>query len=313
MFFVKAAVVAAAVLAAAAGPATAGTAAVVPASVRPGPVNFSTLTVYAVGPTDNYVAEWTGTAGSWTFIGGAATHVYAGSAGVFATDPTSGDIWQYDGTPGQWTVIGGPGNEFAEGGGHLYGLGPNDAYIAEYDGTPGQWTIIQNQPTGDIYAGTYGLFAIAKDGVGDLIHYNGTPDSWTNIGSGDVSNVAVGTNAVYAVSIDCLSVSEWNSGTGWELIGPSHSGDCVDGLTAGGAGLVIDDEDAATSYLYGNAPYKWTAINVSPYLVPDAISPKYIYGVDFSGGTTTVEMYAGTGTQWTTIGGTVTPPLAAAD
>ena len=302
MYFVKAAAAAAAVL----------TAAIGPASVRP-PVDFAALTVYAVGPSNNYVAEWSGTAGDWTFIGGAATEVYAGSAGVFATDPTTGDIWQYDGTPGEWTVIGGPGNEFAEGGGHLYGLGPDDAYIAEYDGTPGSWTIIRNQATGNIYAGTYGLFAIAKDGLGDLVHYNGTPNSWTNIGSGSVSNVAVGTDAVYAVSINCLTVSEWNSGTGWEQIGTPHSGDCIDGLVAGGAGLVIDDQTAVTSDLYGGSPYKWTVINTSPYLVPDAISPDYIYGLDFANGTTTVDLYSGTGTTWDVIGGAAAPPLAAGD
>jgi len=303
MSFVKAAVAAVAVLASA----------TTPAAVRPPSVNFAALTVYAVGPTDNYVAEWTGVGGNWTVIGGAANHVYAGSAGVFATDPTSGDIWQYDGTPGEWTVIGGPGNEFAEGGGHLYGLGPDDAYVAEYDGTPGSWTIIRNQSTGNIYAGTYGLFAIAKDGLGDLVHYNGTPNSWTNIGSGSVSNVAVGTSAVYAASINCLTVSEWNSGTGWEEIGPLHSGDCIDGLVAGGDGLVIDDQTTATSDLYGGSPYKWTVINTSPYLLPDAISPTYIYGFSLVNGTTNVDLYSGSGTQWDVIGGAATPPLAAGD
>lgn len=316
MTFVKAVLAAAAVLGAGAGPAIAGPAVAVPAAavIRPAeakPVPFSTLTVYAVGPDDSYVEEWNGTANSWTTIGGPAKRVYAGSAGVFATNPTTGYIYRYNGTPGSWTQIGGPGGEFVEGGGHLYAIGPNEAYVAEYNGTPGSWSIIRNQKTGRLYAGDFGLFAMDDDGDFDLIHYNGTPGSWTNIDSGAVLYAGVTDNALYAVN-SAQAVLRWTPATGWVPIGPPHPGDLIEDLTAGGAGVVVSDGSQPSEELYGNTPYQWTAISTSPELVTDAVGPKYIYGLDYSTGNQNVVVYSGTGTQWTTIGFAVSPPLAAA-
>ena len=91
-------------------------------------IPWTDQTVFALGPTDNYVAEWMGLSEGWTIIGGPASEIYAGSAGVFATNPSTGDIFEYNGTPGNWTEIGGPGAQFAEGGGHLYGLAPDSSY-----------------------------------------------------------------------------------------------------------------------------------------------------------------------------------------
>jgi hypothetical protein len=129
----------------------------------------------------------------WTVIGGPASDLYAGSAGVFAIDPASGDIETYDGTPGNWTVIGGPGEMFAEGGSHLYGLGPNGAYVAE-------WTKISDYPaqpqgTPDPVAvsrtGIYGVSYTDGVGVTSVDLYSGSGTAWTVIG-GPAGLVAAG-------------------------------------------------------------------------------------------------------------------------
>lgn len=141
MLYKRSAAVAAAFVAAVASPAF--TAASASALVA---IPWTEQTVFALGPTDNYVAEWMGLSQGWTIIGGTASEIYAGSAGVFATNPSTGDIYEYNGTPGSWTEIGGPGAQFAEGGGHLYGLGPDYSYVAEWNGPAQGWAIIGGPP-----------------------------------------------------------------------------------------------------------------------------------------------------------------------
>jgi hypothetical protein len=303
VFIVKAAAIAAALVCVAGGTAWA----------HSGPVGFQAVTVFAIGPNDSYVAEYDGTPGQWTVIGGPATRVYAGSAGVFAVSPGSGDIYQYDGTPGEWTVIGGPGSEFAEAGSHLYGLGPNGAYVAEYDGTPGEWTTIRSQGAYDIYGGADGLFATSHDSAQDALEYDGTPGDWTDLGFGPVLGMAVGTNSVYAESLNGQNVDQWVPGSGWVRIGPPVLGQSGDGILAGGGGLVMEIPSAGEVVEYNGTPGSWSVISTDPFLGAEAISTDYIYGIDFAGSTTAVDLYSGSGTQWTVIGGPASAPLAAGD
>ena len=268
-----------------------------------------------MGPTHNYVAEYEGTPGQWTIIGGPATAVYAGSAGVFAVSPGSGDIYQYDGTPDEWTEIGGPGVTFTEAGDHLYGEGPHDSYVAEYDGTPNEWTVIRDQPTQQLQGGADGLFAVTVDTAENVLKYNGTPGDWTNIGFGSARDIAVGTNSVYADTLNGVDVAQWTPGSGWVQIGPPIPGQSVQSLVGGGGGVVANILASAGSWEYNGTPGSWTKISVNPSLDVQAVSTDYIYGLDVAetGPPTDVEVYSGTGTQWMVIGGSASATLAAGD
>jgi hypothetical protein len=298
-------------------------------------IPWTQQTVFALGPTDDYVAEWMGLSSGWIEIGGPATAIYAGSAGVFELD-SSGNIWMYDGTPFEWTEIGGPGQEFAEGGGHLYGLGPNGDYVAEWNGPGAGWTVIGG-PAANIYAGPDGLVETAPGtyGVsGDISYYDGTPGSWTDIGGpastywvGSAS-VAVGANAVYRIdppnAAGVTDVDEWTGGTSWTPILTTGSGDDVLNLLAGDDGVYLYDVTATTDYYleYDGTPNSWSPVSegnddTSTGPIPDAESRTSLYGFMVNtagtGGVASVEIYSGSGMAWTVIGGPADAPLAAGD
>lgn len=276
-------------------------------------IPWTDQTVFALSPTDGYVAEWMGLSTGWIEIGGPAGHVYAGSAGVFDTD-ASGDIWEYDGTPFSWTEIGGPGKEFAEGGGHLYGLGPNGAYVAEWSGTAsGGWTIIGGAAA-DIYAGDDGLIATApsSNSSGDVWHYDDTTGDWADIG-GHGWDFAVGDGAVYRADDDFTSVSEWTGGTSWTPI--LTTGTDILNLVGGDQGVYVYNYGTAGNQVfeYDGSPDHWSLISSGDGPVPEAESRSSLYGVVYGPtGPSSVEQYSGSGTGWTVIGGPADPNLAAA-
>ena len=250
----------------------------------------------------------------WTIIGGPATEVIAGSAGVFELD-SSGNIWQYDGTPYQWTEIGGPGAEFAEGDGHLYGLGPSSNYIAEYNGTPNSWTIVGGPATW-MWAGLDGLIAMAPYGTTqDVWRYNNTPNNWTDI-SVEGSFFAVGSGAIYRASGDYHTVSMWTGGTTWTPILTTTSD--VEQIFANTAGVYIKTDDNVIGeqyFQYQGTPGDWSNIGTGPWVpAPAAESRTGLYGDTFDdNGVTAVDLYSGSGTTWTVIGGPADPRLAAGD
>ena len=272
-------------------------------------IPWTQQTVFELAEDDSYAAEWMGPSSGWTIIGGSATRIYAGSAGVFETD-ASGNIWVYNGTPYSWTEIGGPGAEFVEGGGHLYGIGPDYNYVAEWMGLSTGWEIIGG-PAQDIYAGPDGMIALSPSL--DAYLYEGTPGSWTEIG-GQATDYAVG-NAIYRVDLAGDDVEQWTGGTTWEQI--FHDYDEVQSISAGGAGLYATDETAADQLKYNGTPYSWTKIAGSGLgdPLPAAISLTSLYGVTInaSGGASSVVLYSGSGTTWTTIGGPADMYLAAGD
>ena len=272
---------------------------------------WSEQTVFALGPTDNYVAEWMGLSSGWTVIGGPASHVYAGAAGVFATDPTTGDIFEYNGTPGSWTQIGGPGAQFAEGGGHLYGIGPNGSYVAQWNGTPNSWTVIGG-PAANIYAGADGVVAVApsSNSSGDVWHYNGTPGNWSDIGAHGW-DFAVGNGAVYRADDDLTSISEWTGGTTWTPI--LNTGGEILNLVGGAQGVYVYNYSTAGNQVfeYNGSPNNWSLIANNGAL-PETESLTSMYGVvEGPTGPASVDQYSGSGTGWTVIGGPADPNLAA--
>jgi hypothetical protein len=270
--------------------------------------NWLNQTVFALSPTDSYVAEWMGLSQGWTIIGGPAGRIYGGTAGLFAIDPTSGDISQYNGMPGSWTEIGGPGSEFVQGGGHLYGLGPNGDYVAEWNGTPNSWTIIGG-PAHDIYAGGDGLVATGLGYPADVYHYNGTPGSWSDIGEAG-ADFAVGPSAVYRENYAANDIAQWTGGTTWTSIGPS--GDDAELDTAGYDGLYIYDGSKDQTLKYNGTPGSWTEIGDVNAPEPDAQSMNSVYGFKLgSAGASGVYQYSGSGTNWTLIGGPADILLAA--
>jgi hypothetical protein len=291
---------------------------------------WSEQTVFALGPGNAYVAEWMGLSQGWIEIGGPASEIYAGSAGVFATNPSTGDIFEYNGTPWSWTEIGGPGAQFAEGGRHLYGLAPDSSYVAEWNGPGLGWTVIGG-PAANIYAGPDGLVDTAPYGTnGDVRRYNGTPNSWTDIGGPEgpgTKDIAVGAGAVYRVNpanaAGVTVVDEWTGGSTWTPILTAGSGHFVADLIAGVDGVYLEDITSTTDgfFKYGGTPNSWSLISERDYygdgLTPKAESVTNLYGFtldQLNGGpaSTDVEVYTGTGTSWTVIGGPA-DDLAAGD
>lgn len=268
-------------------------------------------TVFALAPDRSYVAEWNGPGAGWTIIGGPASAVYAGSAGMFATSPTTGDIWMYNGTPNSWTKIGGPGYQFAEGGGHLYGIGPDLSYVAEWNGpTEGGWTIIGG-PADGIAAGPAGMVMQTTENGGEALLYNGTPGSWTQIG-GDSDDVVVG-NAIYRTDLDDNDVEQWTGGTTWEQIYAGGAGAGVSLVTAGPAGLFLMSH-LTFDLEYNGTPFSWTPISGNnPYVA--AVSRTMVYGLtrDSSGNVTSVDLFSPSDNTWTAIGGPAYLVLAAGD
>jgi hypothetical protein len=233
-------------------------------------------TVYALGPNDGYVAEWTGSGSNWTVIGGPASHLYVGSAGVFATDPTTGDIAQYNLATGGWTVIGGPGQTFVQAGGRLFGLAPDGSYVAEWNGASGGWTVIDGAAE-EIYGGGDQLVAIGPSGDAAYV-YDGTPYAWTMIvGGGDLTEYprfAVGDGGIYALDEDDR-VDQWTgSGTNWTQIGTGFNT-----LYAGGEDgdlYGVNDETGAITE-YSGTPNDWNV--VGGYGSQFAVSRTTLYGL----------------------------------
>ena len=327
MFHKRWAAVTAALVAAVASPVLTATSANARVAIP-----WTDQTVFALGPTSNYVAEWMGLSEGWTVIGGPASEIYSGSAGVFAVSPTTGDIFEYNGTPNSWTEIGGPGAQFAEGGGHLYGLGPNDSYVAEWSGSGQNWTIIDG-PASDIYAGPDGLVATGPYGSNmDVWRYNGTPNNWTDIGGPEayatVNDLAVGASAVYRVDPTTAGgvtvLDEWTGGTTWSPILTVGNNAQLSNLIAGDDGVYAEEITSTTDVFlkYSGTPNSWSQIASRDYygdgLTPMAESRTNLYGatldtIDGDPASTDVEVYSGTGSSWTVIGGPANPNLAAGD
>ena len=283
-------------------------------------IPWTQQTVFALAPDRSYVAEWNGPGEGWTVIGGAAQRVLAGSAGVFEIDD-SGDIEQYSGTPGGWTVIGGPGFQFVEGAGHLYAIGVGETYVAEWNGPGEGWTVIGGAAADDqIYAGPAGLVLETPYDKETLL-YGGTPGAWTEIG-GPAGSVGVG-NAIYRTDPSGEFVEQWSGGTTWTPIFDSGSAD--DGAIlggAGGGGLTIECCGSGTAeYKYNGTPYSWTEISAGGLgnPLPSAVSDTQIYGITVSDVTSSsidvssVDIYNGSGTSWTVIGGPAYYILGAGD
>jgi hypothetical protein len=273
-------------------------------------IPWTEQTVFAMSPSDSYVAEWMGLSSGWTIIGGPASHIYAGSAGVFATDPTTGDIAEYNGTPGSWTVIGGPGDEFVEAAGHLYGLAPDDSYVAEWNGPSGGWTIVSG-PAAWINGGPYGLLEFPESSD-DTLLYNGTPYSWTDI-SGPAADVVVGANTLYRMDENDSTISQWAGGTNWTPILTVGVGR-LQNIVAGDDGLYVDFQNSPQYEEYDGTPNEWSVIGDAPSSpTPMVESRTSLYGVGSNSqdGIANVDIYSGSGTTWTVIGGPADPRLAA--
>jgi hypothetical protein len=175
--------------------------------------------LFGLSPDRAHVSVYNGSGagpGAWTSIGGVATRLYAGGAGLFATNPNDGSVSKYN-SDGTWTRIGGPADSFAVTGNALYGLSSDKSAVSVYNGTPGSWTVIGGAAT-RIYGGGAGLFA-TNPNDGSISKYNGAPGQWTRIG-GPGNSFAVGSTRLYGLAPDKSSVLVWSgSGTGWTGIG----------------------------------------------------------------------------------------------
>lgn len=250
--------------------------------------------VVALTPNKSAVWKWSGSGTTWTKIGGAASNVYAGAAGVFATSPGSGAVFQYNGSPNSWTRIGTAGAQFAVGGGRLYALTPNKSGVWEWSGTGTRWTQIGGAAAA-IYAGDDGLFASGPNN-GDVFEYSGTGTSWSLV-SGPAASVAVAGNSAFGLFDHQSSVAQIG------VIGSGPVGDAASSISAGGLGLFATSpstgdvfECTGQTNLYGN---DWIRIGGpgSAFSVGD--SALYALNTSKNG----VWKWSGSGSNWTRIGG----------
>jgi hypothetical protein len=209
--------------------------------------------LYGLGPDKNYVAEWDGAAGKWHTIGGPATELYAGDAGLFAISPSDGSINQYTGSGTSWVKIGGPGAQFAEDNGHLYGLGPDKNYVAEWDGSPNKWHTIGGPATA-IYAGDAGLFATSPSD-GSISRYTGSGSSWVKVG-GPGAQFAVGNGHLYGLGPAKNYVAQWDgTPNAWHTIGGPATA-----IYAGGDGLFATSPSDGSINRYTGSGASWAKV-----------------------------------------------------
>ncbi|MFD7972865.1 DNA/RNA non-specific endonuclease [Streptomyces clavifer] len=240
---------------------------------------------------------WKRGSDGWTSLSGPANAVHAGHAGVFMTSPDSEQIRKYDADTPSWEPVGGSAGQFAVTGKHLYRLTPDG--IGEWHGDA--WTKIGG-PAKTIYAGRAGLFATNPD-TGDLHKYDGKPHKWTRIG-GPGARFAVGHDHVYGITPDNKAVYEWSGkGTDWTRIGGAAKD-----LYAGGAGLFATNPDTGNIHKYNGTPDSWTQIGGPGATF--AVSDTQLYGLspDLTttyrwNNTTNTAADAGTGGDWTRLGG----------
>ncbi|WP_328549188.1 phospholipase A2 [Streptomyces platensis] len=95
--------------------------------------------LYGLAADHSAVYEQTGSNTHWEKIGGPASDLYAGGAGLFATRPDTGALYKYDGTPEAWSEIGNAGTDFAVTDHHVYGLTPDRIAVFEWEGKGTEW------------------------------------------------------------------------------------------------------------------------------------------------------------------------------
>lgn len=215
----------------------------------------------------------------------------------------------------------------------VYALAPDDSYVAEWMGLSAGWTIIGG-PAKQVYAGSAGVFEL--DASGNIWMYDGTPYSWTEIGGppasaalGDstLGDLAVGSGAVYRIDPTTAAgdtvIAEWTGGTTWSPLLTLGSGNYPSNLIAGYDGVYYEDITSTTDgfFKYNGTPNSWSQIAERDYygdgLTPEVESSTNLYGATLdplNGGpaSTDVEVYSGSGSSWTVIGGPA-DELAAGD
>lgn len=247
-------------------------------------------TVYALTANNASVQEWNGS--SWTTIGGAASALYAGTAGVFAANPAGTAIFKYSGVANQWTQVGGAGAEFAVSGDSLYALTPNHGAVMRYNGSGTSWTQVGGAAQ-NIYAAASGVFATSPGNK--AIYKYSTSGHWAQVG-GAGSQFATSGSKLFGLGPNGSYVAEWTgSGTSWTIIGGSAGK-----LYAGGLGLFATNAADTAIYSYTGDSNLWHQVGGGG--ADFAVSQTKLYGQSVAGGA--VYEYSGTPESWTNIGGT---------
>lgn len=254
----------------------------------------ATSTVYALGPGNASVLEWTGSATGWMTIGGSAGTLIAGSAGLFATTPNGSEILKYDGVPGQWTQVGGSAAQFVVSGGTLYALAANRSYIAKWNGSGTSWTVVGGSAQQMVPAAT-GVFATST-GNASIYKYNSSTNTWAYVG-GAGSQFASSGNNLFGLGPSGSYVAEWTgTGSSWTIVGGSAGT-----LYGGGLGLFATNKANTALEQFDNTPDSWTGVGGGGKSF--AVSQTNLYGQNNSG---LIFGYTGTPNDWTELSG-VTP------
>jgi hypothetical protein len=223
--------------------------------------------------------------GGWEKIGGPASSLVGGGAGLIATNPDTEEVWRYAGSPFNWNLIGGPGAEFVVNNVSVYGLSPDRSGVWRWGGG-GRWYYIGG-PAEHIYGGFETLLATNRRD-GNVWSYNDIREEWTNIG-GPGREFVADQYYVYGLSPDRSGVQRYGV-NGWEPLGGGYT----EHIYAGRSTLLALDPAGVRMWVVNQS---WDVIGGpgQQYVINDV----GVFGRDGNG----VWKWTPGGTHWSKIGG----------
>jgi hypothetical protein len=152
--------------------------------------------VYGLSPDRNEIYRRDPINGEWSWIGGAAQHLYAGGGRLYASSPGNTAISELDPASGAWTEVGGPGLDWVvSGGGELFGQSPGDRSVWHHDGN-GAWSRVGG-PAEHIFRADVGVYA-TRSGTLQITKLSG--ENWIHLGGPATTVVQGSGSSVYGVS-----------------------------------------------------------------------------------------------------------------
>lgn len=195
--------------------------------------------LYGLNSSRSQILMWNGTTGAgsaWTPVGGPASAIYGGLAGLLATNPSNTGVY-FLGQDMTWQRIGGGGAQFAETwvsvdtGPAIVGLTPNHSGVFLWSGKGTSWTQIGGAAQA-IYVDANGtsderyLYATSP-GDKAVYGYENIPGEWVQVG-GAGAQFANCWGMLFGLSSVGGSVYRYD-GSVWQNVGgPISSIQCMD-------------------------------------------------------------------------------------
>jgi hypothetical protein len=174
--------------------------------------------IFGLAPDGSGVFRWSGGT-AWEKVGGPASWIYGGGAGLFATNPQTGNIYKYNDAGQGWTMVGGAGKHFVVNDTGLYGLAPDGSAVYRWNGSGTAWTQ-WGGPAGWIFANGDRLLA-TNPSSGDVYLNHGIANQWSRIGGPGSDFPISSLSQIFGVSPNKNAVYVWGNGTWSQIGGPA--------------------------------------------------------------------------------------------